>query len=152
MKHLYLLPVLALAAMAASAQDASSILNVKDMKWGDAPASLPKGGKMAVLYGDPSKAGPFSIRARLPAGYMVAPHFHTNDENLTVLSGALYLGMSDTVDKNTADTLKPGGFHHLPGKTHHYAFTKGPTELQISGDGPFDITYLNAADDPRNRK
>ncbi len=152
MKHVYLIPMLAFAAMAANAQETSSLTNVQDMKWGDAPPSLPKGGKMAVLYGDPSKDGTFSIRAKLPAGYMVPPHFHTKDENLTVLSGALYIGMSDAVDKKTAHALKAGGFHHLPGKVHHYAFTKAPTVLQISGDGPFDINYLNPADDPRTKK
>lgn len=152
MKHVYLIPMLAFAAMAAAAQETGSVTNVQDMKWGDAPPSLPKGGKMAVLYGDPSKDGTFSIRAKLPAGYMVPPHFHSKDENLTVLSGALYIGMSDAVDKKTAHALKAGGFHHLPGKAHHYAFTKVPTVLQISGDGPFDINYLNPADDPRNKK
>jgi hypothetical protein len=152
MKHVYLIPMLAFAAMAAAAQETASVTNVQDMKWEDAPPSLPKGGKMAVLYGDPSKDGTFSIRAKLPAGYMVPPHFHSKDENLTVLSGALYIGMSDAVDKKTAHALKAGGFHHLPGKAHHYAFTKAPTVLQISGDGPFDINYLNPADDPRNKK
>lgn len=151
MKHLYLIPALAMAAMAALAQQ-SAVINVKDMKWSDAPPALPKGGKMAVLFGDPSKDGAFSIRAKLPAGYMVPPHFHSKDENLTVLSGALYIGMSDSVDKKTAQALQAGGFHHLPAKAHHYAFTKAPTVLQISGDGPFDINYLNAADDPRTKK
>jgi hypothetical protein len=152
MKHLLLIPVLALAAMTASAQEAASFLNVQDIKWEAGPPSLPKGGKMAVLYGDPTKEGAFSIRAKLPAGYMVPPHFHTRDENLTILSGALYLGMSDAVDKPSAHALKAGGFHHLPGKVHHYAFTKTATVLQISGEGPFDITYLNPADDPRTGK
>lgn len=151
MKRVFLFPVFALASMAAFAQEAS-LVNVADIKWQDGPESMPKGGKMAVLYGDPSKEGTFSIRAKLPAGYMVPPHFHSKDENLTVLSGALYLGMSDTVDKKAAHTLKAGGFHHLPGKAHHYAFTKAPTVLQISGDGPFDINYLNAVDDPRTKK
>ncbi|HEU4372322.1 MAG TPA: cupin domain-containing protein [Telluria sp.] len=152
MKHVYLLPLLALAAIAASAQDTSSVINVNDIKWGEAPPALPKGGKMAVLFGDPSKDGAYSIRAKLPAGYMVPPHFHSKDENLTVLSGALYIGMGDTVDKKMAQPLKAGGFHHLPGKVHHYAFTKAPTVLQINGDGPFDINYLNPADDPRTKK
>jgi hypothetical protein len=144
--------MLALGAITASAQETYSAINVQDMKWEEAPPALPKGGKMAVLYGDPSKEGSFSIRAKLPSGYMVPPHFHTRAENLTVLSGALYIGMSDAVDKKSAHVLKAGGFHHLPGKAHHYAFTKVPTVLQISGDGPFDINYLNAADDPRTKK
>ncbi len=90
-----------------------------------------------------------TFRAKLPAGYVVPPHFHTNDENLTVLSGALYLGMSDNMDRKSAHVLKAGGFHRVPGKVHHFAFTKAATILQIHGEGPFDINYLNPADDPR---
>ena len=30
---------------------------------------------------------------------MVPPHFHTKAENLTVLFGAVYIGMRDAVDK-----------------------------------------------------
>jgi quercetin dioxygenase-like cupin family protein len=151
MKHVFLIPALFLIAMTAFAET-PTLLNPQDMKWGAAPPSIPKGAKLAVLYGDPSKEGPYSFRAKLPAGYVVPPHFHTKDENLTVLSGALYLGMSDTLDKNSAHALKAGGFHHLPGKLHHYAFTKAATLIQISGDGPFDINYLNPADDPRAKK
>lgn len=151
MKRIILMSAMLLTTVAAYPQE-MSFMNQSDMKWGDGPPSLPKGGKMVVLFGDPSKDGPYSIRAKLPAGYMVPPHFHSKDENLTVMSGALYLGMSDTVDKKTAHALKAGGFHHLPGKVHHYAFTKAPTVLQITGDGPFDINYLDAADDPRTKK
>ena len=151
MKHVFLVPVLALMAMMAFAEDAA-FLNPQDMKWGAAPPSLPTGAKLAVLYGDPSKEGPYSFRAKLPAGYVVPPHFHTKDENLTILSGALYLGMGDSLDKKAAHALKVGGFHHMPGKVHHYALTKTATVIQISGDGPFDINYLNPADDPRAKK
>ena len=151
MKRIILMAAMLVTATAAYPQEAKFI-NSSDIKWEDGPPSLPKGGKVTVLFGDPSKDGPFQMRAKMPAGYMVPPHFHTKDENLTVLSGALYIGMSDTVDKKTAHALKAGGFHHVPGKVHHYAFTKAPTVLQITGDGPFDINYLNAADDPRTKK
>lgn len=151
MKRILLVLGLTLMSMTAFALDVA-FLNPQDMKWGDAPPSIPKGAKLAVLYGDPAKAGPYSFRAKLPAGYVVPPHFHTNDENLTILSGALYLGMSDTLDKKAAHALKTGGFHHLPGKVHHFAFTKTATLIQINGEGPFDINYLNPADDPRTKK
>lgn len=44
------------------------------IKWGDAPPSLPKGAKLAVLYGDPSKDGLFVVRVKFPANYKVAAH------------------------------------------------------------------------------
>ena len=45
--------------------------------------------------------------------------------------------------------LKAGGFHYLPPKEHHFAFSKASSVVQVNGDGPFDITYIDAADDPQ---
>ena len=40
----------------------------------------------------------------------------------------------------------------MPKETRHYGTMKGETILQISGMGPFAITYVNPDDDPRNKK
>ena len=139
---------LAFAPVPAAAADEATMINPADMKWGPAPPSLPKGAQVAVLYGDPGKAGPFVMRLKAPAGYRIPPHTHTQTENLTVISGALYLGMGEKADPATAHPLKAGAFHYLPGKTAHFAFAKAPTIVQVHGEGPFDINYLNPADDP----
>jgi Domain of unknown function (DUF4437) len=134
-----------------SAADAPAdhvFINSADMKWMAAPPSLPKGAKLAVLYGDPGKSGPFVMRLMTPANYKIGPHWHSQAENLSIVSGTLYLGRGDKMDKAKAHGLKAGGFHFLPGKAHHYAFTKTATIVQIHGEGPFDITYINAEDDP----
>ena len=144
--------VLASPALAQGASDAQIFINTKDIKWTDAPPSMPKGAKVAVLQGDPGKAGPFVIRLKTPAGYNVAPHWHSQEENLTVISGTLYLGMGDKLDMKSAHALSAGGFHLLPGKLHHYAFAKAPTVVQISSNGPLDITYVNPDDDPQKAK
>jgi hypothetical protein len=143
----------ATAALASSvtpafAADEATMTNPSEIKWGDPPPQLPKGAKIAVLHGDPTKEGPFTIRLRTPANYRIAPHWHSQDENLTVISGSFYLGMGDKMDTKGAHALKAGGYHFLPGKQHHYAYSKSATEIQVSGTGPFDITYLNPADDP----
>lgn len=119
----------------------------KDLTWTDAPPVLPKGAKMTVLYGDPMKAGPFTLRLKVPTGYKIPPHWHSKDEQLTVLSGMLILHMGDTM---TADPheLGVGAFHFLPAKMHHGAEFKGETIVQLHGEGPFDIHYLNPADQP----
>jgi len=119
------------------------------LKWGDAPPVLPKGAKLAVLHGDPGKAGPFVIRLQLPSGYKVAPHSHSMVENVTVMSGTFMLGMGDKADAKAMKTLKAGAFGAIPAKTNHYAMAKTPVILQIHGDGPFDLTYVNPADDPQ---
>lgn len=123
-------------------------MNTADVKWGPAPPTLPKGAKLAVLYGDPGKAGPFVMRLMAPANYKIAPHWHSQAENLSIISGALYLGDGDKMEMTKAHALKAGGYHYLPAKAHHYAFTKSPTVVQLNGDGPFDITYINPGDDP----
>lgn len=122
--------------------------NTSTIKWGDAPPSLPKGAKAAVLYGDPTKSGSYVVRLKMPPGYKVPPHWHTLAENVTVISGSVYIGHGDTFDMRTAHELKVGGFHSIAPQEHHYAFSKHGAILQIHGDGPFNITYLNPADDP----
>ena len=146
--------ICAVFAAGANAQDAGGahvFIAPTDIKWGDAPPSLPKGAKVAVLYGDPGKAGPFVIRLMAPTGYRIPPHWHTQDEQLTVVSGMLYIGLGDTFNKRAAHALPRGGFHALPGKEHHYAFANGRTIVQVTGNGPFDINYINPADNPQQK-
>jgi mannose-6-phosphate isomerase-like protein (cupin superfamily) len=148
----------ALLAVAASAQadDATKrkggkmkeavMIDAKAIKWGDAPPDLPKGAQLAVLFGDPSKSGPYTMRLKAPDGYKIAPHWHTQDEQLTIVSGTLVLHMGDMTSE--AHSLGVGDYHFLPGRMHHAAEAKGETVVQIHGAGPFDIRYLNPADNP----
>jgi hypothetical protein len=129
-----------------------TMVNPNEMKWSDAPPNMPKGGKIVVLAGDPGKPGPYVMRLMAPANYKIAPHWHTQTENLTVISGTLYLGMGEKVVAKDAHALKAGAFHYLPGKTPHYAFTKSPTVVQVNGEGPFDLNYVNPADNPEKPK
>lgn len=140
--------IAALVFSSAALADEAVTMNPADIKWGAAPPVLPKGAQLAVLNGDPGKPGQFTIRLKTPANYKIAPHWHTQAENLTIVSGALYLGAGDKMDAKAAHALKAGGYHYLPAKQHHFAFSKAPTVIQISGEGPFDITYLNPKDDP----
>jgi hypothetical protein len=120
----------------------------EEMKWGPVGPNLPSGAQVAVLRGDPSKAGVFTMRFKMPDGYKIAPHWHSKDEELTVLSGNFLLSMGDKFDAATAHSLAVAAYHYLPGKMHHAAAAKGETVLEIHGMGPFDIHYLNPADDP----
>jgi quercetin dioxygenase-like cupin family protein len=116
---------------------------------GTVPPSTSKGAKIAVLQGDPGKPGPLVIRLMVPAGYKISPHWHTQDESITVISGSLLFGTGDKVDASNAHTLTAGGYHFLSGKDHHYVVAKPQAVVQVSGSGPFDITYINPADDPQ---
>jgi hypothetical protein len=139
---------LAASATGASAASEAVMINAGDLKWGPAPPGLPKGAQLAVLYGDPSKSGPFCLRMMAPAGYKIPAHWHSKAEALTVISGSFYLGMGDKLDPAVAHVLTAGGFHYLPPKEHHFAFSKEASVIQVNGEGPFDITYINPADDP----
>jgi hypothetical protein len=139
----------AAAAVLAVATPAQAVHPGGDgMKWGDVPPMLPKGAKLAVLQGDPAKPGPFVMRLQAPAGYKVAPHNHSQIENLTVLSGNFQVGMGDKFDAKAMKTMKAGAFGSIPAKTNHYAQFKTAGVIQIHGEGPFDLTYVNPADDP----
>lgn len=129
-------------------QHAMTVLGTESMQWSDAPPVLPKGARLAVLDGDPFAPGPFVLRLKMPPGYTIPPHWHSHAENVTVISGVLSLGMGDKVDTRSAQTLKAGGFHSIPANQHHFAFSKGGAVVQIHGEGPFDITYVDPKDNP----
>jgi len=137
-----------LASSIAVAADMAMTMSPKDLKWGDAPPSLPKGAKLAVLSGDPGKAGPFVARLQVPASYKIPPHWHSTDEDLTVISGTFYFAEGDKMDTKAGHGMTAGSFHHLPAKTRHYAWSKGPAIVQINASGPFDIVYVDPKDDP----
>jgi ketosteroid isomerase-like protein len=119
-----------------------------ELKWGDPPPGLPPGSKLAVISGDPSQAQPFVIRAQVPAGYRVAPHWHPGVENLTILSGTVALGMGETFDEAAMTSIGPGGYASLPAEMRHYFLAKSASTFQVHGMGPFVVNYVNPADDP----
>jgi len=136
----------AAAAAAAAAQKRSDVVE----KWGPGPGFLPAGARFAVMQGDPGKPGVYTIRLRLPSGYMIKPHFHPTDEHITVLSGMFIVGMGDDVHAADTKRLTNGDFITAPKDAHHFAMSRGVTVIQVHGEGPFEITYVNPADDPRN--
>jgi len=113
---------------------------------------MPPGAKLAVLSGDPSKSEPFVLRAQLPAGYTVAPHWHPTDEHVTVLAGTFAFGMGDVLDKAALTDVPAGGYALMPAQMHHYAVAKTAATIQVHAMGPFAITYVNPTDDPSRAK
>lgn len=119
------------------------------MNWGPAPPALPPGAQLAVLEGNPSKPGVFAIRVKFPDGYRVPPHWHPTDEKVLVLQGSLGLGVGDKFNQAAGHVMPAGSYASMPKRLRHYAWAVGETEIQISGLGPFQVIYVNAADDPR---
>jgi hypothetical protein len=60
--------------------------------------------------------------------------------------------MGDKLDESKPSiALQPGGYAIAPAGMHHYGWTTGEVVLQINGNGPFGITYVNPADDPSKK-
>ncbi len=133
------------------ASPAAAQVNTGDLKWGPAPAIFPAGAQMSVLSGDPTKAGVFVLRLKMPPGYKIPAHQHPSDEYVTVISGDLSLGMGDKLDPAMSAKLAPGGFALAGAKMNHFAFSTGGAVVQVSAEGPFGMTYANPADDPTRR-
>jgi quercetin dioxygenase-like cupin family protein len=119
--------------------------------WAAGPPSLPAGAQAAVLEGDPAKPGAFTMRVKLPDGYKIAPHYHPADEHVTVLQGTFVVGMGEKFDTAAGHEMTVGSFVMMPTGTRHFAWTKGETIIQLHGVGPWGLTYVNPADDPRKK-
>jgi hypothetical protein len=80
----FILAILAWPIGSVAAQAPKAVVVTPDaMQWGPAPAILPAGAKLAVLDGDPTKPGLFTMRLSMPDGYRIPPHFHPVDEHVT---------------------------------------------------------------------
>lgn len=137
-------------ATAVQSQEAHQMIMPADLKWADIP-SLPPGAKIAVIEGKMSEAVPFTVRLRFPADYKIPAHSHPAVERVTVLSGTFNMGMGDKLDTGKTMALGAGGLAIMQPKTNHFAWTKEETVVQLHGTGPWGVTYVNPADDPRNK-
>ena len=134
---------------------ASSTVQAKSghshLKWMAGPPSLPSGAHMAVVSGDPGKKGMFALQLKMPANYAVPPHSHPTDEVVKIISGKLHYGMSDKMNMSEAKTLTAGHTTTMKATMNHWVHAPAPATVQVSGMGPFEITYVDPKDDPRKK-
>jgi quercetin dioxygenase-like cupin family protein len=146
MKLLFLVSVpLLMAGTAVQSKSSHSTL-----KWMDPPPSLPSGAQMAVVSGNPGKKGMFTIELKMPADYAVPPHSHPTNEVVKVISGKLHYAMSDKLMAEPR-TLTAGQSVTMKARMHHWVHAPAPATIQVSGMGPFQITYVDPKDDPRKK-
>jgi quercetin dioxygenase-like cupin family protein len=146
------LAVVGITLVAAAPLAAQTHQGSAKLKWGPAPAVFPKGARMAVVNGDPTKSGPFTVALAFPAGYRIPPHFHPTDENVVVKSGTLLVGMGDKADRKAMKVMKKGESGSIKANMHHYAAARGKTRIEVSATGPFAMTYVNPTDDPTGKR
>ena len=145
-----LVAVTFLVMPSAWAAEAHIMVTPADLQWTDV-ASLPAGTKIAVIEGPITEAVPFTFRIKFPANTKVLPHWHPAIERVTVLSGTLNLGVGDTFDQAKTKALPAGSISIMEPKMHHFGWIGEETIVQLSGMGPWGITYVNPADDPRKK-
>jgi quercetin dioxygenase-like cupin family protein len=107
--------------------------------------------KIAVIEGRLTEAVPIMFRLKFPANYKVRPHRYPGIENVTVISGTLNLGMGETFDAAKTHALTPGSVAIMPPGTPHFVWTSEETIGQVHSVGPWSVTYVNPADDPRKK-
>jgi hypothetical protein len=148
-----ILGLLAVASSSAGAADASGGWVLREpaaIEWRTAE-TLPPGAQVAVLEGDPDREGFFTMRLKMPDGYRVPPHWHSMHERVTVLSGTLNLGTGNTFDASATRPLPAGTYSSMPAGMTHFGWMTGETILQLTTMGPWTVTYVDPADDPRNK-
>src|SRR5581483_7271488 len=91
------------------------------------------------------------LRLKLPVGYVIPPHRHSKDELVTVIAGQFDVGAGEKLDRAAFQSLPPASFVYLPAGMPHYAMAQSEAVVQINGNGPFDITYVDPKDDPRKK-
>ncbi len=120
--------------------------------WGPPPPFVAPGAQLAVLEGNPAAStGDYTVRLKMPDGYRIAPHWHPQRENVTVISGTFKVGMGDTFDQDKMGSLPAGSFAYLDPDMHHYAMASGEVIVQVHGSAPLQFNYLNPADDPSKK-
>jgi hypothetical protein len=120
--------------------------------WGPAPPFLPTGARAAVLEGDPGKPGPFRLQLDMPDGYEIRPHHHPMSEHISVVKGNLWIGRGKEWDDKKLSPLTVGDSADLAAREPHYTRATLRTVIEVRSTGPFEITYINPADDPRKAK
>jgi quercetin dioxygenase-like cupin family protein len=116
-------------------------------------AAFPPSVRLAAVVGQPSQAGPYTIRVKVPGGVKLMPHKHPEDRVYTVISGTFYIGVGDQFDAEKLHAYPPGAVIILPGNTPHFHWAKsGEYITQVTAIGPLGLEYLNREDDPRNSR
>jgi len=137
-------------ALPAFAQDDHVLIEHDAVEYEPGPGSLEEGAEFSVLYGDPGTEDVFAMRLKLPDGFHIAPHHHSQPEIVTVISGTFRIGMGDDPDPENTVALEPGGFFAYPPVMVHFAYAEGETVVQLNSTGPWTITYVRDEDDPRS--
>jgi quercetin dioxygenase-like cupin family protein len=119
-----------------------------DIKWHD------DGGGFfgAVMLGNSSNPGLYMFLNKGQDGATLQPHWHSRDENVTVLSGTFLVGIGDNFDEHALQAVPAGGYLFIPANVHHFVKIKGETVWEVFGEGPFTYNSVPAPEMQRLAK
>lgn len=136
-------------SLAEQPEDDHQIKLADQLEWSPAPPVLPPGAEVTVLEGELDDEGLTLWRIKLPTGYRIAPHRHSVVERVTVLSGAVSLGLGERFDDTNMTRLGPGDHFRVEPQHAHYVQIEEAAVVQLTTLGKWDLIYVNPADDPR---
>lgn len=119
----------------------ATALQITEVVWKDAPPTMPPGTKIAALEGDTRQPGIFTVRLKVPAGSVIAPHTHPRPERVTILAGKVRVGFGKTVDAS-GTSFTSGGFYVNPPNEPHFVVVEEESVLQLTCEGPWELHYL----------
>jgi quercetin dioxygenase-like cupin family protein len=136
-RSLFVLVAVSAAAFAVRADvdpKAVEFIRPDQVKWVKSPAGT---SESAVLFGDPSKPGPYVMRLKWLPGNMSRPHTHATDRFFVVISGTWWVGSGTKFDPDSTVPMAPGSYviHHA-GQPHYDGAKDGETVIQVFGIGP----------------
>ena len=131
------------------AQGGFRAIRGEDVEWTSFEA-YPPTVRLAVLVGNPTQKGSYTIRVRVPGGIKMMPHKHPEDRLYTVLAGVFYIGLGEQFDEAKLVAYAPGSIVVLPGGQPHFHWAKsGQYISQITAIGPLGMEYIDPNNDPR---
>lgn len=121
----------------------------EEVRWASF-AAYPPAVRIAILVGDPTSSGLYTIRVRAPAGVKMMPHRHPEDRTYTVISGVFYIGLGEKFEESKLTAYAAGSVVVLPANQPHFHWAKsGEYTSQVTAIGPLGLEYVNPAHDPR---
>jgi quercetin dioxygenase-like cupin family protein len=105
-----------------------------------------------VVMGNPAKPGLYMIVLKIAPNTKIAAHLHPDQRVATVISGTWYFGYGDTFNEGKLKKLPAGSIYSEVAGQNHFAMTKEPVIVEITGYGPSGVTYVDPANDPSKHK
>jgi quercetin dioxygenase-like cupin family protein len=118
-------------------------VRAEEVEWAPYPA-FPGLAELAVIDGDPSQPGMYTIRVKVHSNAKLPPHRHPEDRIYTVISGVFYIGVGERFDEERLNAYAPGAVVVLPGGTPHFHWARsGQYITQVSAVGPLGVEFID---------